>query len=97
MRFRNLGGTATQLRAVTPQSGTLTTRVKITNVSHSGGMIIQHFDMSVRDAVGEVYKGTTYFGFFSKEALANQVGIRDAALYQPTADEAAAGAKFCVP
>ena len=48
-------------------------------------MIIQHYEMSVRDAAGVVYKGTTYFGFFSHDALANQVGIRDAALYEPSA------------
>ena len=29
MRFRNLGGSATQFRAVTPESGTLTTTVKM--------------------------------------------------------------------
>ena len=29
-------------------------------------MIIQHFDFHVRDLVGDVYGGTTYFGFFSK-------------------------------
>ncbi len=40
--------------------------IKITNVSNSGGMIIQHFDMAVRCDAGEVYKGNTYFGFFSQ-------------------------------
>ncbi|MEI8197118.1 MAG: type I polyketide synthase, partial [Phycisphaerae bacterium] len=97
MRFRNLGGTAIQLLPVLPDAGTLTTTVKITNVSHSGGMIIQHFDMSVRHRLGEIYRGNTYFGFFSKESLANQVGIRDAAIYQPTAAERACGTSFAYP
>jgi 3-hydroxymyristoyl/3-hydroxydecanoyl-(acyl carrier protein) dehydratase len=84
LRFRNLGGDAVQLLPVTPDIGTLTTRIKITNVSQSGGMIIQHFDMHTYADRGDVYKGTTYFGFFTAAALANQVGIREAQVYEPT-------------
>ena len=40
LSFRNLGGKATQFRSVTPESGTLTTNVKMTSVSNSAGMII---------------------------------------------------------
>ncbi|MBP3960042.1 hypothetical protein J8F10_32850 [Gemmata sp. G18] len=87
LSFRNLGGKGTQFRAVTPSTGTLTTTVKMTNVSNSAGMIIQHYDMLVRDDQGDVYKGTTYFGFFSKPALANQVGIRDAKVPWPSEQE----------
>jgi len=97
LKFRNLGGTAKQIRPVTPDIGTLTTKIKITNVSTSGGMIIQHFDMDVRCSAGEVYKGKTYFGFFSREALANQVGIRDAAIYEPTAVEISRATSFPYP
>jgi 3-hydroxymyristoyl/3-hydroxydecanoyl-(acyl carrier protein) dehydratase len=85
LSFRNLGGQATQLRAVTPETGTLTTQVKLTNVSRSAGMIIQHFEMRVKDRVGTVYDGTTYFGFFTKGQLAHQVGIRDAKVPWPDA------------
>ena len=63
--------------------------MKLTRVSSSGGMIIQHYDYTVRAAGREVYSGNTYFGFFAKEALANQVGLREIALYQPTNDEKA--------
>jgi 3-hydroxymyristoyl/3-hydroxydecanoyl-(acyl carrier protein) dehydratase len=87
LSFRNLGGKATQFRPVTPESGTLTTTVKMTSVSNSAGMIIQHYDMLVRDEIGDVYKGTTYFGFFTKGALANQVGIRDAKVPWPNEEE----------
>jgi PfaB family protein len=97
LKFRNLGGSATQFRPVLPDTGTLTTAIKITNVSHSGGMIIQHFDMAVRSKDGEVYKGNTYFGFFSKYALANQVGIREAILHAPTPAELARGKSFPYP
>ena len=86
LRFRNLGGEAMQHRAVAPDCGLLRTTVRMTQVSHSGGMIIQHYAMSVADGQGRpVYDGTTYFGFFTAAALANQVGIRDAVLTQPVA------------
>jgi len=89
--FRNLGGKAVQHRAITPDSGILTCTATMTKVATSGGMIIQEFDFSVADSHGVLYEGDTMFGFFSKEALANQVGIRDARPYLPTAEETSRG------
>jgi len=95
--FRNLGGKAVQHRAITPDSGTLTCSATMTKVATSGGMIIQEFDFSVADSHGVLYEGDTMFGFFSKEALANQVGIRDARPYLPTAEETARGRSLEYP
>ncbi|MFO0952259.1 MAG: hypothetical protein U0835_14135 [Isosphaeraceae bacterium] len=53
--------------------------MKSTRVSNSAGMILHHFDMETRARNTVVYQGNTYFGFFRREALADQVGIRDAA------------------
>ncbi len=97
LKFRNLGGKATQFRDVTPESGTLSTTVRITRVSNSAGMIIQHFDYDLRCNGEPVYVGNTYFGFFSQDALANQIGIRDAKDYQPTSDELARARSFPIP
>jgi len=97
LSFRNLGGKATQFEDVLPTSGTLTTTVKIARVSQSAGMIIQNYEFDLRCDNRPVYQGTTYFGFFSKAALGNQVGIRDAAIYQPSADELARATAFEVP
>jgi 3-hydroxymyristoyl/3-hydroxydecanoyl-(acyl carrier protein) dehydratase len=97
LRFRNLGGRAVQHRRVRPDSGTLTTRVRLTDVSHSGGMIIERFDMRVTDGEGVVFEGDTYFGFFSAEALADQVGIREAQKYEPTEAEMAQAVTFEYP
>jgi 3-hydroxymyristoyl/3-hydroxydecanoyl-(acyl carrier protein) dehydratase len=98
LHYRNLGGTATQVAEVGPDAGTLSTRVKITKVSKSAGMIIQHFDFEVCFADGRpVYRGDTYFGFFAAEALAQQVGLRDATPYEPTAAEVARGERFPFP
>lgn len=85
--FRNLDGTAQILRPLTNMCGTLTTRAKLTRVSSSGGMIIQNYDFEVADNHGPVYRGDTVFGFFSAQALANQVGIPGAKPYQPQEQE----------
>ena len=95
--FRNLGGNAIQHRPVTPESGTLTAKATLTKVATSGGMIIQEYDFSVADRHGVLYEGDTMFGFFAKEALATQVGIRDAAPYLPTAEEAGRGTSLPYP
>ena len=75
LSFRNLGGKGTQFIPVGPDIGTLTVNVKMTRFSKSAGMVIQHYDMRVSHAGGLVYEGTTYFGFFTKSALVNQVGM----------------------
>jgi PfaB family protein len=95
--FRNLGGNAVQHRMVTPESGMLTCCATMTKVATSGGMIIQEFDFSVADRHGILYEGDTMFGFFAKEALANQVGIRDAKPYQPTESETERGRALPYP
>ncbi|MEE8141554.1 MAG: type I polyketide synthase, partial [Planctomycetota bacterium] len=97
LHYRNLGGSAVQSRHVTPLSGTLTTRLRVTDVSHWGGMLIQHFDLEIRDGAGSVLQGKTYFGFFSPEALAEQVGIRDAQPFSPDESELARGRCFPYP
>ncbi|GAM11027.1 3-hydroxydecanoyl-[acyl-carrier-protein] dehydratase [Geobacter sp. OR-1] len=97
LSFRNLGGSAVQHRVVTPESGILTTAATLKKVATSGGMIIQEFDFSVADRDGVIYEGETMFGFFSREALANQVGIRDAAPYSPTRDETGRGITLPYP
>jgi acyl transferase domain-containing protein/3-hydroxymyristoyl/3-hydroxydecanoyl-(acyl carrier protein) dehydratase len=97
LRFRNLGGSAVQLAPVTADSGTLTTHVRATKVSSSGGMIIQHYDFAVRDVRQAVYRGDTYFGFFTRQALAQQIGLRDAAVYEPDEAEQARGRAMPYP
>ncbi len=97
LSFRNLGGRAELLEDIRPDAGTLTTRVKLTRAATSAGMIIQAFDFSVSRRGRPVYRGDTTFGFFSKEALAQQVGIRGAAVHEPDAREAARARTFVYP
>jgi acyl transferase domain-containing protein/3-hydroxymyristoyl/3-hydroxydecanoyl-(acyl carrier protein) dehydratase len=82
LAFRNLEGQAVVLQAITPNSGTLTTRVRLLRVASSGGMIIQSYEFAVRDDKRNIYRGQTTFGFFSREALDQQVGIREAKAYE---------------
>ncbi len=84
LSFRNLGGQATLYQKVMPDTGTLRTRVRITRVAQSLGMLIQHYDFSVHSRTGVVYEGNTYFGFFTKQALNQQVGLSHAKLYLPS-------------
>jgi 3-hydroxymyristoyl/3-hydroxydecanoyl-(acyl carrier protein) dehydratase len=87
LSYRNLGGNGVQLRPVRPESEMLTIDAFLKKVSTSGGMIIQEFDFAVSDPMGPVYEGETMFGFFTREALANQVGIRDIGPYAPSQEE----------
>ena len=82
LSFRNLGGSATSSSSRSARDiGTLVTEATLTKVSKSGGMIIQQYDITMTARGRPVYRGETTFGFFSKDALANQVGIRDAKLW----------------
>ncbi len=96
LRFRNLGGTATLYREVFPDAGTLTTRVRTTRVSKAGGMIIEEFDTQIWQGGAIVYDCHTIFGFFSQQALANQVGIRDAVgrVFNPQQDQQRGALQF---
>jgi 3-hydroxymyristoyl/3-hydroxydecanoyl-(acyl carrier protein) dehydratase len=99
LKFRNLGGSAIlyenllheNLQGFGNLEGfvTLTMRARMTKVSEAADMIIENFDMQILRGDQMLYKGDTYFGFFTKEALANQVGIHGAKTdaYQPTPEE----------
>jgi acyl transferase domain-containing protein/3-hydroxymyristoyl/3-hydroxydecanoyl-(acyl carrier protein) dehydratase len=94
LSFRNLGGSAIQHRSVPRTIGVLTTTVRITKAAKSGGMIIQDFEFDITNRGQTLYRGTTTFGFFSKASLAQQVGVREAKPYQPSAAELARSRSF---
>ena len=52
LHFRNLDGAATQRREVLRDAGTLTMRARMRKASQAGGMLLQEFDMEIRDASG---------------------------------------------
>ncbi|MDL1968814.1 MAG: type I polyketide synthase [Deltaproteobacteria bacterium] len=89
LKFRNLGGTAVLHHQVLPDSKLLTMRTRMTQVAEAGDMIIEHFDIQILQSDKLIYEGNTNFGFFTKKALAQQVGIIDAdeRAYKPDAGE----------
>ncbi|MGD9234950.1 MAG: hypothetical protein PVH67_13920, partial [Desulfobacterales bacterium] len=89
LKFRNLGGNAVLHRMIFPQKKTLTMRTRMTKISEAAEMIIEHFDFRVLQDTETIYSGDTYFGFFTKQTLAQQVGIRNAekTAYTPSTDE----------
>jgi 3-hydroxymyristoyl/3-hydroxydecanoyl-(acyl carrier protein) dehydratase len=52
-------------------------------------MIIEHYDFEVWQPNQKLYAGSTYFGFFTSEALAQQEGLRraDLQVYKPLPQE----------
>jgi PfaB family protein len=89
LKFRNLGGNAVLHRMIFPEEQTLTIRARVTKVSDAAEMIIEHFDFAVFQDAQTIYSGDTYFGFFTKQALSQQVGIRNAQkhAYTPSLDQ----------
>jgi len=76
LRFRNLGGRAQIHADIGSEPTTLKTRVRLTKFSEAGNMIIEHFEFQVLDKGNMVYQGHTHFGFFTSEALDEQVGLQ---------------------
>ena len=89
LKFRNLGGHGVLERSIRPEQTTLTMRARMTKASEAAEMIIEHFDFQVLQDAEVVYSGETYFGFFSEQALIQQVGIREAEknVYRPTRND----------
>ncbi len=81
LSFRNLDGQGTLHRALHKTTGRISATTQINKVSQSGGMIIQSYSVALHDKQGLLYSCETVFGFFTKAALAQQIGIRDAQWY----------------
>ena len=63
LRFRNLGGTGRIHKDIFPETGTLSMRCRMTQVSSASDMIIESFDFRVASADEMIYNGETTFGF----------------------------------
>ncbi len=88
LKFRNLGGEATLHANLRPSNRVLTMRTRLTKVSEAADMIIEHFDFEVLSEGAMIYSGKTYFGFFTHQALGNQVGLRES-IFKPGPKEMA--------
>ncbi len=81
--FRNLDGTGELIKDIDLRGKTIVNDSKMLSTSMAGGSIIQSFSFDL-SADGETfYRGTAVFGYFSNEALTNQLGIDNGELTQP--------------
>ncbi|CEG56334.1 hotdog family protein [Legionella fallonii] len=72
---RNLEGSLHVKDVPSSQSGTLTTSVHVANLSSAGDMDIETFTFKSLCGDQIISEGQTTFGFFSKQSLAQQVGL----------------------
>jgi 3-hydroxymyristoyl/3-hydroxydecanoyl-(acyl carrier protein) dehydratase len=73
--FRNLDGTGNLLRRVDLRGKTIVNESVMLSTSMAGGAIIQSFTFKLLTDGEPFYEGTAVFGYFSNEALTNQLGI----------------------
>jgi len=73
--FRNLDGQGRILKNVDIRGKTVTNTARLLSTSNIQGMIIQSFDFEMVCDGEPFYQGDASFGFFSGNALANQVGL----------------------
>jgi 3-hydroxymyristoyl/3-hydroxydecanoyl-(acyl carrier protein) dehydratase len=73
--FRNLDGTGTVSKEIVPDTGIIKTRTTLTNIAKISGVTLVNFDVKLFVDDEPVFNMKTGFGFFKKEALANQVGL----------------------
>jgi 3-hydroxymyristoyl/3-hydroxydecanoyl-(acyl carrier protein) dehydratase len=77
LKFRNLEGSAVLHQEITADFMTLKIRSRMTKVSTVGDTTIEAFDFEVLHADKLIFEGNTAFGFFTPDALAQQMGIRE--------------------
>jgi len=73
--FRNLDGAGTLRKTVDVRGKTLTNRVQLTTTTAIQGIIVQKYTFAVACEGDVFYKGTAAFGYFTLQALENQVGL----------------------
>lgn len=81
--FRNLDGTGNLLRRVDLRGKTIVNESVMLSTSMAGGAIIQSFTFKLLTDGEPFYEGTAVFGYFSNEALTNQLGIDNGRITNP--------------
>jgi len=73
--FRNLDGRGTLLKEIDLRGKTITNKSVMLSTSQAGGSIIQSFTFELLADGETFYEGSAVFGYFSGDALTNQLGI----------------------
>jgi 3-hydroxymyristoyl/3-hydroxydecanoyl-(acyl carrier protein) dehydratase len=81
--FRNLDGRGKLLKQIDLRGKTITNKSVMLSTSQAGGSIIQSFTFELLTDGETFYEGTAVFGYFSGEALTNQLGMDKGQLVKP--------------
>ena len=73
--FRNLDGTGELYKVIDLRGKTVVNKSELLSTSASGATIIQRFTFELSCDEELFYKGTAVFGYFTSDALANQLGM----------------------
>jgi 3-hydroxymyristoyl/3-hydroxydecanoyl-(acyl carrier protein) dehydratase len=73
--FRNLDGKGTVHNLLDLRGRTLENKVKLTSMTNFGGTILQHFEYNMTMEGIPIFSGTSSFGYFTHQSLADQVGL----------------------
>lgn len=73
--FRNLDGKGTVHNLMDLRGRTLENKVKLTSMTNFGGTILQHFEYNMTMEGTPIFSGTSSFGYFTHQSLADQVGL----------------------
>ena len=75
LHYRNLDGNGTLLSCPDLRGKTIVNEVELLSTVASGNTIIQNHRFSLSCDGQKFYEGSTVFGYFTHDALANQVGL----------------------
>ena len=81
--FRNLDGRGKLLKEIDLRGKTITNKSVMLSTSQAGGSIIQSFTFELLTDGETFYEGTAVFGYFSGDALTNQLGMDKGQLVKP--------------
>jgi 3-hydroxymyristoyl/3-hydroxydecanoyl-(acyl carrier protein) dehydratase len=76
--FRNLDGQAELLCDLDVRRQTIVNRVRLLSSSALHGIILQKYEFELACGGAPFYRGTSSFGYFTREALNSQAGLGDA-------------------
>ncbi|OQY45373.1 MAG: hypothetical protein B6242_10460 [Anaerolineaceae bacterium 4572_78] len=93
--FRNLDGTGELLREMDIRGKTVSNKVTFISSTFFSGIILQKYEFELSCDGQAFYKGVTTFGYFTKEALKNQVGL-DGGNYKSPYHETATGKRYTI-
>lgn len=86
--FRNLDGSLKVLNKMDLRGKTIVTRAKLLSSVVSSGTVIQKFAFELSCEGQVVYAGESVFGYFSRQTMANQVGLDGGRMVPPWLEQA---------